>query len=131
MQQELTDKDVISAPEVIVARGGEGTLNDRLLKDKDHVYIYPSDDDTYAINEAFKNYQHVILTSGDYEIDATKSVVVPSNKTLTFAKGARMLAEANEAKLSSLINLFNVSDIVINNPDIVGDRNNHHLGGKV
>src|SRR5699024_2684364 len=43
VQQELTDKDPISAPEIIVARGGEETLNDRLLKDKDHVYIYPSD----------------------------------------------------------------------------------------
>lgn len=131
VQQELTDKDPISAPEIIVARDGEETLNDRLLKDKDHVYIYPSDDDTYTINKAFENYQHVILTSGDYEIDATQSVVVPSDKTLTFAKGARMLAEANESRLSSLINLFNVSDIVINNPNIVGDRESHYFGDKV
>ena len=34
IQQELTDKDPISAPEIIVARNGEPTLSDRL--DKEH-----------------------------------------------------------------------------------------------
>lgn|GEM_PF-6118826 len=33
VQQELTDKDPISAPEIIAARNGEETLNDRLTKD--------------------------------------------------------------------------------------------------
>ena len=32
VQQELTDKDVISAPEIIAARNGEATLNNRLTK---------------------------------------------------------------------------------------------------
>ena len=35
IQQELTDKDVISAPEIIAARKGAETLNERLDSDKD------------------------------------------------------------------------------------------------
>lgn len=37
VQQELTDKDVISAPEIIAARGGEATLSERLDKEKNEV----------------------------------------------------------------------------------------------
>ena len=37
VQQELTDKDPISAPEIIAARGGEPTLSDRLDKEKQEV----------------------------------------------------------------------------------------------
>lgn len=37
VQQELTDKDVISAPEIIAARGGESTLSARLDKEQQEV----------------------------------------------------------------------------------------------
>lgn len=37
VQQELTDKDPISAPEIIVARGGEPTLSARLEKEKNEI----------------------------------------------------------------------------------------------
>ena len=37
IQQELTDKDPISAPEIIAARGGEPTLSDRLDKEQQNV----------------------------------------------------------------------------------------------
>ena len=34
---EITDKDIVSAPEIIAARDGEATLNDRLISDKSKV----------------------------------------------------------------------------------------------
>lgn len=37
VQQELTDKDPISAPEIIAARNGEETLSDRLESDKQEI----------------------------------------------------------------------------------------------
>lgn len=37
IQQEITDKDVISSPEIIAARNGEATLNDRLDKEQQEV----------------------------------------------------------------------------------------------
>lgn len=54
LQQEITNKDVISAPEIITARNGENTLNDYLdtLAKKDEVtkslnYSRPVDDAAY------------------------------------------------------------------------------------
>src|SRR5699024_6363252 len=43
VQQELTDKDPISAPEIIAARNGEDTLKDRLDKERQSMPIFLSD----------------------------------------------------------------------------------------
>lgn len=61
IQQDLTDKDVISSPEIIAARGGEETLGARLQKNDERfsesTYFVGEYQEYKTLNEAFNQWK--------------------------------------------------------------------------
>lgn len=96
VSDEMTDKDVISAPEIIAARDGEANLKARLDKDHQEVTAQLADivknvkllgvkgdgvtDDTDAIQNAFNNHKSLFFPIGIYKI--TRPLVLSSGHKL-------------------------------------------------
>ncbi|OYQ68259.1 hypothetical protein [Aerococcus sp. 1KP-2016] len=90
VQQEMTDKDVVSAPEIIAARNGEATLNDRLNKFEQnviHMGLFkkrPTDIDDSERFQRAMNYAHsvkkpLVLNGGVYYV---RMLNIPTGLTL-------------------------------------------------
>lgn len=108
VQQELTDKDPISAPEIIAARGGEPTLNDRLDKEQQKIYwIDPVvdfgaigdgvADDTEALQEAFNHASAIkvpVIGNGDDKFKINKPLYLKNYVKVDF-NGAELVKTTN------------------------------------
>jgi len=91
LQQELTNKDPISAPEIIAARNGEATLKDRLDKEQQEVnsqlaqiaisITNPPTSLTPAIGDGLTNDTSAIQAILDYASTVNGIVLVPANHT--------------------------------------------------
>lgn len=58
--REMTDKDVISAPEIIAAREGKYTLNERLASDRKRIELTPDDFEGTDIEKLQQAYDHAL-----------------------------------------------------------------------
>lgn len=138
VQQELTDKDVISAPEIIAARNGEATLSNRLDKDYAEVTnhltktafylsdleLESEDNFTDKFQEVLNTYRNIVIDE-EFEVEADKFPDVQSNTTITFVGVGKLTVKPTEAGSYELLRLQNVSNVVINNPVLQGDRDTH------
>lgn len=107
VQQEMTDKDVISAPEIIASRAGYGTLNDRLdyidgdVKSRVLNVKFPPapmlgakgdgiEDDTSIIKSIFEDPKitEITIPDGIYIIDPSLEIKLVGDKKITANKGA-------------------------------------------
>ena len=134
IQQELTDKDPISAPEIIAARNGRETLSDRLDEAENKSMrnaIYVSDlnlgDEgnlTDKFQEALNTYRNIVIDE-ELELEADKFPDIRSNTTITFVGDGKLKVKPTEAGSYELLRLQNISNVVINNPVLKGDRDRH------
>lgn len=85
IQQELTDKDPISAPEIIAAREGKDTLNDRLASDRKRIELTPDD---FKGTDLEKLQQTV-----DYAIDKNITIIT-LNRSYDITGGSIMMPTA-------------------------------------
>lgn len=114
VQQELTDKDVISAPEIIAARDGHSTLNSRLdyidgdVKSRAVNIKFPPSpmndakgdgitDDTLIIKSIFEDPEitDIIIPDGTYIIDPSITIKLVGNKKITANKGSLFKVKDN------------------------------------
>ncbi len=151
MMVEMTDKDVISAPEIIAARGGKPTLQARLddttaqlaqiesLKEYSvkSFGILPSEDITVKINEAIDAIAElgggklIFPDNETYLVDGSVGVVLQSNVSLDFSSGAKLKVIPNALERYSCIVVRNVRNIEIINPHLIGDNADHFgVGGE-
>ena len=101
VQQEMTDKDVISAPEIIAARGGEPTLSARLDKEQQEVTTKLAD---IAINV------NTFGAKGDGVTDDTAAIQAAINSltsggTLIFSPDLTYVVRKLSAKSNITMNL--------------------------
>jgi len=54
---------------------------------------------------------------------------IPSNRTLIFEEGSVIKLSASDKTFYNIFNIENVSNVILQNPKIIGDRN-YHLGDK-
>lgn len=74
--------------------------------------------------------ENVEVTFPDFPVLVNQNGLnLKSNQTLNFPKNACLIMKPNAEERYGLLNLKNVSDVVINNPVLVGDRKKH-LGTK-
>lgn len=108
VQQELTDKDVISAPEIIAARNGEANLSARLDKEQQEVSenstdlenrgyniqwsaLEVLDDDwTDAINEALKNYKEVYIPN-NAKLNVQGTIIIGVDMSLRLGNNSELI----------------------------------------
>ena len=111
INQELTDKDVISAPEIIAARNGETTLNDRL--DKEHQEVTAQLAQTEKLSSVFTKITEngevskIRLIGDSITYGTGASGVTPpatTNREIVIRQGT-MIYEANE-DYDSWANIF-------------------------
>ena len=119
--QEMTDKDVISAPEIIEARGGKPNLKARLddtttqLTSINKLYSVnlgdfqrnlPENDDTGRFNRAISALEslntHVDFPDTGYDIRINNTLFLPDEvyeigSTLTFSKSFNLIAQGQGA----------------------------------
>ena len=132
LQQEMTGKDVISAPEIIAARNGEATLNDRLDKEQQKVTTQLAQ--TAKKNEVFSMYNmgqdiKEAMTGGSVAVVGKNAVleenIVPgqiTEKTTSFFERGK--------------NLFDVSKVVYDKriqsgPGTIVDATNYVLSDSI
>ena len=90
-------------------------------------------DDTHAIQTVIyraAGKKKVIIPVGNYMIDGTKSIMIPSNSYIEWEKGATFKCIPNSKTAYRIINVLGkvneqVSNILLLNPTIIGDRNLH------
>ena len=124
--QRLDDSD----EEIINARGGRDTLSQR-LDDNDAklaeraTIIKPTgtNNDSPNINTLIGNGGEFIIKSGVYNID--EDIDVKSNTKITFEKNVIFQKTTTDTDHYNIINLFEVENVEINSPYIIGDRNTH------
>lgn len=89
------------------------------------------DDDTSSIQRAINEVSQrgggvVLFPSGEYAIDATKSIVLADNITLLFDHGTKLLAIPNKSETYSVIKIRDAKNIaLVGGVRIVGERNKH------
>jgi polygalacturonase len=86
-------------------------------------------DDTAAIQAAIDALPGsggtVTIPSGNYLVDATRSINLRSNMLLQMAPDAQLTAAPNSAQRYHVIKVWQVNNVSITGGRIVGERNNH------
>lgn len=89
-------------------------------------------DDTRAINKAIsvcsKLNLEVYISKGFYRINADSmytGVNLVDNAVINFDKDATFKASPNKSNFYTIIRIYDVKNVVINNPRIIGDRDFH------
>lgn len=86
-------------------------------------------DDTSAIQRAIDSLPStggtVYVPAGTYLIDATRNVRLRSLMHLKLDPGAKLVAKANSADRSYVVNAYKVNDVEISGGQIVGERDRH------
>ena len=135
--KEMTDKDVISAPEIIQARRGKPTLDARLTVFDDDfnqrgVNVKTlgakgdgTTNDTQVIQNALNNYSSVYVPDGIYMIDADVSLKPRNNTSLYLSDGAVLKAMTTASEYYELIDIIEKENIRIIGGTLQGDRVTH------
>lgn len=89
-------------------------------------------DDTQFINKAIKicsNIKSPInITEGEYKINCDTlytGVIAANDMVLNFSDNAVFKALINKTGFYSILRIYNVQNIIVNNPRVVGDRKEH------
>ena len=155
VQQELTDKDIMSAPEIIAARNGKNTLNERLDSEYQEVttqlaekakqhwvdvsqppYSVVSDsvtDVSVAINKAILDVSiagggivYIPYSNNKYMINPTTSIKPRNNVTLQVDDGVIFEALPTSSDSYRIFDLTDVSDFnVYGKFKMIGERDSH------
>ncbi|MDR3591504.1 MAG: glycosyl hydrolase family 28-related protein [Negativicutes bacterium] len=67
----------------------------------------------------------VVIPAGTYMIDAVKSINLKSNVTLQMSPTTTLKAISNSSTSYALLNLYNVSNVIITGGVLLGDRTSH------
>ena len=145
MITEMTDKDVISAPELIESRDGEVKLSARLARDRSEIksqvekielnardYGAGGDgvtDDTVAIQNLFTSAgllgAKVVFEKGKtYMIEGFEGLIIPSNSIIDMS-GVKFKVIPTASSVYTLCRLYDVSNVTIINPNFVGEFDEH------
>ena len=81
--------------------------------------------DTSMLNAAVTEHKHVSLTPGIYHVDAGVGFKIPSNTVVAFQKGAILKAIPNNLDTYNVIDIRNVDNVIVLDPYIIGDRDEH------
>lgn len=88
-----------------------------------------SHDDTTGIQRAIDSLPStggtVFVPAGTYLVDATRNIRLRSLMHLKLDPGAKLVAKANAAERSYVVNAYKVNDVEISGGQIVGDRDRH------
>lgn len=119
--QEMTDKDIISAPEIIQARDGEETLKNRLLRDSNTIQAIDATLDAFAKKINFKRISVLDFGAvGDGVTDDTQAFL----SAIAYAESLKDDDTLNRwlvgVKISAPTGVFLVtSDLIITKSNIV------------
>jgi hypothetical protein len=83
-----------------------------------------SQDYTRYVQEALDKYDEVAFPGFPIMINSN-GLNVKSNRILNFSPGAKLVLKPTSLDSYNILKLYRVSNVVINNPNIVGDRDNH------
>ena len=85
-------------------------------------------DYTYYIQQAIDNHQILIFPNFPLLVN-DNGLNIPSNRTLIFEEGSVILLRPTDKTFYNIFNIENVSNVILHNPKIIGDRD-YHLGEK-
>ena len=146
---ELTEKDIISAPEIIMMRDGEDTANDRLVRDFGALAGDIEDvkldldnrgvniktlgvlgdgvtEETSKLQQILNNHRHIYIPEGSYLIDIEVGLEIPDNTIIYMDEGARFITTSTHLGSYKIIKIENKENIIFpNGLTIVGDGENH------
>ena len=83
-----------------------------------------SRDYTSYIQAAVNKYSNLVFPGFPIQIN-NKGILIGSNKTITFKEGSELRLKGSSASTYNLLHMYKVSNVVLYNPVIVGDRNSH------
>lgn len=99
------------------------------LSDKPDVYqINPDesiDDFSSIFNNAFQNHDNIIIKNGYYEVDVSKMLPLKSDTMINFEPNAKIKVLPNDLERYELLNIKDVQNVIINNPQLEGDKHEH------
>jgi hypothetical protein len=96
------------------------------MADITHLVPHPNGvDDTDAIQNVLNTYSNVLIPDGTYIIDPVVSLMIPSNRKITWAKNAVFQAKTNGADSYNVLTIKDVANVELINPNIIGDRDTH------
>ncbi|GAA4086969.1 hypothetical protein [Mucilaginibacter panaciglaebae] len=81
-------------------------------------------DYTTYLQSALNKYTNIVFPAFPILVNAT-GLKILSNTTITFLAGSKLLLVPNNLPNYSVIRIYNVSNVVLNNPVIIGDRYAH------
>jgi parallel beta-helix repeat protein len=81
-------------------------------------------DYTSYIQSAVNKYSVVTFPAFPIMVN-DKGITIGSNKTLNFLKGSELRLKGTKASNYHILKVYKASNVVINNPVIIGDRNSH------
>ena len=81
-------------------------------------------DYTTYIQNAINKYSNITFPAFPILIN-DKGLTIGSNKTITFLTGSKLLMKPTSNSNYNMLNILTATNVVLNNPVIVGDRNTH------
>jgi len=85
-------------------------------------------DYTYYIQQTIDNHQILIFPNFPLLVNDS-GLNIPFNRTLIFEEGSVILLRPSDKTFYNIFNIENVSNVILHNPKIIGDRD-YHLGEK-
>lgn len=113
----------IGSLSVFVTPQMKGAKGDGIL-DSSNNYVSGTND-TAAIQSAFNDGRTVVIPDGVYMVDAVTKLTVPSNRHIIFSANAKFKVIPNSSDNYRVLDVYASNNVVIENPTLIGDRNEH------
>jgi hypothetical protein len=83
-----------------------------------------SRDYTSYVQAVVNKYSNIVFPAFPIQIN-NSGILIGSNKTITFKEGSELRLKGSSASTYNILHMYNVSNVTLYNPVIVGDRNTH------
>lgn len=82
-------------------------------------------DITDQLNVELKKHKKVVIPSGDYKIDAVKSIKPQNGSVITMSKNTRLTVIPNGSSIYKVFDISNLQNVTITGGQLIGDKYSH------